>query len=516
MAQKVKNMMDHIQILYLNNDPILKSVNDIGLLYDALYDLNEIVGMTEIKDSIIKLIKFLLVTHNDNKNSKFDDHMLHTMILGPPGVGKTSIGSVLSKIWSALGLLKKVKVEKSDVKQIYDDKKGCIISQKTDKGIMVIPVPIYLHDKNIDYSYDSPVEQKNKTKIMCNKETQTIEPSCITRSVLDNNDDLLSSSKWISNEDNKNPVIIEQKEKLHNFENDKLNDKINNDINPNFLINPIVYSHKCQQFDGSTFAYTIQRANVMTDMISFRSKMRNSALVMNTLNGYSKKFKPLGKFKTPLARLQKSAPIKVVSRPDFVGLYIGHTADKTQKLLINTLEEGKVLFIDEAYSLVLDEKDSFGNEALNELNRFMSEHPELIIIMAGYKEKMENTLFKHQPGFKRRCTWVFEIANYQPEMLSTIFKQQLAKDGWSFSGKTEKLTKFFGDKMNKFQAFGGDTLRLVLYCKLAYSEMIFDNTNNDLQLKSIDNNILKKAYHEIYLKASDTLNEDESYKHMYV
>ena len=33
--------------------------------------------------------------------------MLHTVIYGPPGVGKTKVGSVLAKIWASLGLLKK-------------------------------------------------------------------------------------------------------------------------------------------------------------------------------------------------------------------------------------------------------------------------------------------------------------------------------------------------------------------------------------------------------------------------
>ena len=45
---------------------------------------------------------------------------------------------------------------------------------------------------------------------------------------------------------------------------------------------------------------------------------------------------------------------------------------ETESLLNDSL--GKVLFIDEAYSLVNDEKDSFGREALTVLNRFMSEY----------------------------------------------------------------------------------------------------------------------------------------------
>ena len=44
--------------------------------------------------------------------------------------------------------------------------------------------------------------------------------------------------------------------------------------------------------------------------------------------------------------------VKIVGRSDFCGGYMGQSALKTQALLLASL--GKVLFIDEAYSLVHD------------------------------------------------------------------------------------------------------------------------------------------------------------------
>ncbi|GAH10958.1 unnamed protein product, partial [marine sediment metagenome] len=49
--------------------------------------------------------------------------------------------------------------------------------------------------------------------------------------------------------------------------------------------------------------------------------------------------------------------IRIVSREDFVAGFVGQTAIKTEKLLKDSI--GKVLFIDEAYSLINDEKDTF-------------------------------------------------------------------------------------------------------------------------------------------------------------
>jgi hypothetical protein len=218
-----------------------------------------------------------------------------------------------------------------------------------------------------------------------------------------------------------------------------------------------------------------------------------------------------------LKRAKFESPIKIVSRPDFVGQYVGHTCDKTQKLLTTTLEEGKVLFIDEAYSLVLDEKDSFGHECLNEINRFMSENPQLVMIFAGYKDKMEASIFKSQPGLARRISWNFEILNYTGEMLSDIFKKQLAKDNWIFDDKLEDLNNFFQDKIKNFSSFGGDTLRLGFYCKLKYSELKFDyNTRDKLKDKTITFDILKTAYTDMYcLNKPEKDEREEVWRSLY-
>ena len=106
----IPDLIRHIKVMYYNNDPMLDSVENVNMLYNALCDLNEIVGMDEVKDSIVKQIKFLLVNNVSNTN-KFENHMLHTIVFGSPGVGKTTIGSCLANIWKSLGLVIKKKVE---------------------------------------------------------------------------------------------------------------------------------------------------------------------------------------------------------------------------------------------------------------------------------------------------------------------------------------------------------------------------------------------------------------------
>lgn len=189
------------------------------------------------------------------------------------------------------------------------------------------------------------------------------------------------------------------------------------------------------------------------------------------------------------------------------------------KILEDSL--GKVVFIDEAYAIVNDEKDAYGKEALTVLNRFMSEHSgEIIIILAGYKDSMEQSVFKYQPGLKRRCTWAFEIDGYSSSSLAIIFKVQLAETGWLVS-KDINLDKFFDENYKWFSEFGGDTHKLAFYCKICHNEYVFnriemlERSSHD---KIINMEVLELALHHLTSnKISDnTITINPKYGHMYL
>jgi ATPase family associated with various cellular activities (AAA) len=69
----------------------------IKKLIPALLELKSLVGLDDIKSQILDQILFLLSNLND------PDQMLHTVIYGSPGSGKTVTGTILSKIYAALG-----------------------------------------------------------------------------------------------------------------------------------------------------------------------------------------------------------------------------------------------------------------------------------------------------------------------------------------------------------------------------------------------------------------------------
>jgi len=133
---KIKREKDEMKELIIINKKLntLNDLIELGKLYDntkrynidlqilnnmipALTELNNLIGMRKVKNDIIEHVIFYL-QKLDNKNVD----MLHTVIEGPPGVGKTELGKILSKIYLAMGILKNnvfKKVSRSDMVAKY-------------------------------------------------------------------------------------------------------------------------------------------------------------------------------------------------------------------------------------------------------------------------------------------------------------------------------------------------------------------------------------------------------------
>merc|ERR1712127_154466 len=73
---------------------------------EPLFELNEMIGMNGLKDSIVDQIIYFVQNLHINKDAVNPDFM-HTCIYGPPGTGKTEIAKIMGKIFSKLGVLSK-------------------------------------------------------------------------------------------------------------------------------------------------------------------------------------------------------------------------------------------------------------------------------------------------------------------------------------------------------------------------------------------------------------------------
>ena len=79
---------------------------DEKLLDEAMSELQQMIGLTTVKSTIsemVDIVKYYRLTGQNVLNSFF----LHTIFIGNPGTGKTSVARILVKVYKALGVLER-------------------------------------------------------------------------------------------------------------------------------------------------------------------------------------------------------------------------------------------------------------------------------------------------------------------------------------------------------------------------------------------------------------------------
>ena len=119
--------------------------------------------------------------------------------------------------------------------------------------------------------------------------------------------------------------------------------------------------------------------------------------------------------------------VHTVSRAELVSQYIGGTARCVREACQRA--DGGVLFVDEAYSLVNSDQDTYGKEAVDTLIQEMENRRDtMMVILAGYEEPMEKFL-KTNPGLKSRVPNIIHFQDYNLEEMVRIFELMVKKDG---------------------------------------------------------------------------------------
>ncbi|MDF2908119.1 MAG: eccA1 [Herbinix sp.] len=135
----------------------------------------------------------------------------------------------------------------------------------------------------------------------------------------------------------------------------------------------------------------------------------------------------IGKIYQKLGVLPKGNVFVECSRKDLVGEYQGHTAKKTHDKVMEAL--GGVLFIDEAYSLVQGQGDSFGLEVLSTLVADIENYRDsIMVILAGYSEEIDE-LISHNPGLASRFPNEIQFEDYTSNEMADIFNYIVQEKG---------------------------------------------------------------------------------------
>lgn len=420
--------------LKLQNNEKIKNIKYPKCLLKSLMELNSITGMEKLKNGIARQTTYIIHSQN-NKN--MTPPMLNTALYGPPGVGKTTVGNILAKVWSSIGILQK------DIGRFEKYKIENGVKTEGQRNALYFTLFIFVMYILI-VLISNIVEGKSQTLILEKKGIDT-------------------TFKTVAN------VILIL----------------------TFVIGLLVYF-----------------------WLEYKTSSKN----------YMKMWE-----NDKIANVDLENVIDVVSRDDLVAGFVGHTAEKTRKVLARNI--GKVLFIDEAYSLVHDKHDSFGIEALTTINLFLSQHPgKVIVILAGYENLIKKNLFENQPGLPRRFMWHFNLVEYTAEELIEIFISQLKERNFILANK-EEATSIFKSNITDFPNYGGDTSKLIFYIEIEKSftlernvpskknllltresESLFDNVvcGDDIKKALIELRSNTFQYKSNPLKISETETEKEN------
>jgi len=96
-------------------------------LLPSLLKLKNIIGMETVKNSIVGQIIFFLNEFNDEQMD-----MMHTIIQGPPGVGKTLLGKIIGELYYYLGV---IKPKQQSVLSKFLPKRKCTTKDELDDEI---------------------------------------------------------------------------------------------------------------------------------------------------------------------------------------------------------------------------------------------------------------------------------------------------------------------------------------------------------------------------------------------
>ena len=218
--------------------------------------------------------------------------------------------------------------------------------------------------------------------------------------------------------------------------------------------------------------YFIQELHISSD--PSKNDYKHTILMGPPGTGKTEIAKIIGNMYAKLGILKKNV-FKKVTRSDLVAGYLGQTAIKTKKVIDECL--GGVLFIDEAYALG---EDSFSKECMDTLCEALSDHKDdLMVIIAGYENELNETFLKINSGMNSRFIWRFAIESYSPKELMAIFEKQIFENGWEL--KEDFVLKELWFKKNKdfFLHYGRDMELLFSYVKISHAQRIFGKPNSE-------------------------------------
>jgi len=256
--------------------------------------------------------------------------------------------------------------------------------------------------------------------------------------------------------------------------------------------------------------------NIIEQILYYYQNLHNENDYLHTIisgppgTGKTELAKLIGKIFSNLGIL-KNKTFKKVTRSDLIAGYLGQTTLKTRNVINESL--GGVLFIDEVYALGnKDKTDTFSKECIDTLCDALSDHKnELMVIIAGYENDIDQCFFSYNEGLKSRFIWKYSIEKYTSKELFNIFINKIVKDKWTYCKKTINV-EWFNSKEENFKYLGRDIEQLISKIKICHAKRIFGN-DGEIKKKILLED-LNNGYKR-FISTFHSKDEDKGYLKMY-
>lgn len=185
-----------------------------------------------------------------------------------------------------------------------------------------------------------------------------------------------------------------------------------------------------------------------------------------------------------------------IQAKDLVGTHLGHTPQKVNDIVKSAM--GGILFIDEFYSLIEGDNDTFGKEAIVKLMAAMENNPkDFLVIVAGYVDQMDR-IFQVNPGFPSRLSEQFVLEDYTAEELSQIFTLNMNSDKLIMGTNVLETAKHYITKAkienNADNSNGRWVRRFVDQIKKAQANRWVKEGKNQLETQLVKEDDIHRAY----------------------
>lgn len=145
---------------YISFNKELPTIEERKTLDEIFKELNELVGLKDIKKVIYDLVDVINLKEKTKGTLDIKNMNLHMVFLGNPGTGKTTIARLIANIFYELGIIKENKLVEVGVKDLVAEYVGqtapktSLVIEKSLNGVLFIDEAYALATKN-DNSYNA-------------------------------------------------------------------------------------------------------------------------------------------------------------------------------------------------------------------------------------------------------------------------------------------------------------------------------------------------------------------------